>query len=121
MFVKLTDEELVEQSELIVVGELIGRSSVGAAPDARMLGVIRIDDTLKGEASATVAFLALPARMTLMKSDDIIHSDGQRGLWYLRESEEHGVYLADHPQRFVPMDQASEQIDTLRERLARSR
>ena len=43
MFVKLTDEELVEQSELIVVGELIGRASLGAAAGARTLGVIRID------------------------------------------------------------------------------
>jgi hypothetical protein len=118
MFARLTDEELVEKSEMIVVGELIGRELIGASPNARTLGVIRIEQTLKGAPTATIAFLALPPAMALQKSDDIMHRDGQRGLWFLRAGSDRGVYVADHPQRFVPMDQADVQIDAVRERLA---
>jgi hypothetical protein len=118
MFVKLSDEELIAQSALIVVGELIGRASVGMAADVQTLGVIRVEETLKGEQGVTVAFLALPGGK-ILRSDNLSYWDGQHGLWYLRDTEQTGIYVADHPQRFVPLDQAGEQIQSLRERLAR--
>jgi hypothetical protein len=117
MFVKLSDTELIEQSGLIVAGELIGRAPIGAltGEGAQMLGVIRVEEVLKGERGVSVVFLALPGRK-IMRSDELSHLDGQRGLWYLRlkNVDQAGVYIADHPQRFVPMDAAGEQIAALR-------
>ena len=121
MFVKISDEELIAQSSLIVVGELIGRAPIGAAEDTQMLGVIRVEETLKGAEGLTIAFLALPGTTLIRRSDDLSYPDGQRGLWYLRlrKEEQPSVYVADHPQRFVPLDKATEQIELLRKRLAR--
>ena len=117
MFVRLSDAELIEQSELIVVGELIGRTSISVVQGdgTQTLGVIRIDETLKGEQGETIAFLGLPGGKFL-SSSELSYNDGQRGLWYLRlrNADEHGIYVADHPQRFVPMDQAGGNIETLR-------
>ena len=117
MFVRLSDAELIEDSELIVVGELIGRAPINSSQGngTQMLGVIRVDETLKGERGTTIAFLGLPGGK-IMRSDDLSYGDGQRGLWYLRlrDADEAGIYVADHPQRFVPMDQAGGKIETLR-------
>ncbi len=116
MFVKLSDAELIEQSGLIVVGELIGRASIGAAQQdgTQVLGVIRVEETFKGEQGVAIVFLALPGRF--MHSADFSYDDGQRGLWYLRlrHADEAGIYVADHPQRFVPMDAAGDLIAALR-------
>lgn len=117
MFVKLSEEELVEQSGLIVVGELIGRSQVSLATQERpqLLGVIRVEEVLKGARATSVAFLALPGGK-IMVSTDLSYTDGQRGLWYLRlrDANVEGVYVADHPQKFVPIEKADEQVAALR-------
>ena len=117
MFVKLSDTELIEQSGLIVVGELIGRAPIRAADGVgtQILGVIRVEEVLKGERGVSIAFLVLPGQK-IMRSDELSHPDGQRGLWYLRleNVDEAGIYVADHPQRFVPLDAAGEQIAALR-------
>jgi len=123
MFVKLSDEELIEHSGLIVVGELIGRATIGAmqGEGTQLLGVIRVEETLKGEQDVTVAFLALIGGGLIRRSDQLSYRDGQHGLWYLRlrNADEPGIYVADHPQCFVPLDQAGEQIESLRKRLDR--
>ena len=95
--------------------QLIGRASIGTAEGAQTLGVIRVEETLKGAQGVTVVFLALPGRK-ISRSDDLSYQDGQHGLWYLRirNEEKPGVYVADHPQCFVPLDKASEQIAALR-------
>lgn len=117
MFVELSEAELIKQSGMIVVGELIGRAVVGGAEkqDAKVLGVIRVEETLKGDTGAAIVFLALPGHK-FMHSAQLTHNDGQRGLWYLRlqNADEAGIYVADHPQRFVPLDNASAQIEALR-------
>ena len=119
MFVRLSESELLEQSELIVVGELIGRSSVNAGEGRAplVLGVIRVEETLKGGSGVSVAFLALPGG-GLAASTDLQYRDGQQGLWYLRlrREGEAGIYAADHPQRFVPMAEAAAQIEALKPR-----
>ena len=117
MFIKLSEEELIEQSGLIVVGELIGRSQVSLATQERpqLLGVIRVEEVLKGARATAVAFLALPGGK-IMASSDLTYTDGQNGLWYLRlrNADVEGVYVADHPQSFVPMEQADERVTELR-------
>lgn len=106
MWEKLTDAELVARSELIVRGELIGttRFSPAAGQPALWLGVIRVDEMLKSSAGANVVLLSLPSPERPVSSSDTTYRKGQQGLWFLRPRppEGSGVYLADHPQRFVP-------------------
>ena len=118
MFVKLSQSELLEQSDLIVVGELVGRESIDVAGSEAplMLGVIRVAETLRGAPGKSVVFIALPGQKFAL-STDLMHRDGQRGLWYLRlrNPDDQGLYAADHPQRFVPIEQAAAQIEALRQ------
>jgi hypothetical protein len=71
---------------------------------------------LKGDQNQTVALLMLPSRSGLALSSIISHEVGQRGLWFLRlrTQQESGLYLADNPQRFVPMAEAAGQIEALK-------
>ena len=123
MFVQLSEEELIEQSEFIVVGELIGRATVNLEPSRAplVLGVIRVEEALKGEPGVTLLLLALPGRGLPGLSTDLQYPDGQRGLWFLRlrNPGEQGIYAADHPQRFLPIGEAGEQIEALKRRLER--
>ncbi len=109
--------DLVTQSDLIVTGSLIGRGNIeiGSQNVTLSLGVIRIDSVLKGVRNRTVVFLNLPPRTGFSVAAMIDHRDGQSGLWYLRlrKSDTRGIYAADHPQRFVPMDSAAAQIEAI--------
>lgn len=52
---------------------------------------------------------------------DLSWAPGDRGLWLLRvrPGAETGLYLADHPQRFVPAATGAARIETLRKALTR--
>jgi hypothetical protein len=110
MWAKLTDPELVAKSDLIVRGELIGVTRTQPTADSPPLwvGTIRVDSVLKGPPALTVALLALPSPEGPRSSTDLGYREGQRGLWFLRvrHPEGSGLYLADHPQRFVPHSKA---------------
>jgi hypothetical protein len=114
----LSPEELARQSELIVVGEFLGRDRVQIASGASPIdvGVIKIQTSLKGDRTLTVALLALPALRPngLVGSADIVLKVGQQGLWYLKRKQE-GLYVVDHPNRFVPMAQAEARIRALQQ------
>ncbi|WP_180126595.1 hypothetical protein [Rhodoferax sp. BLA1] len=107
MFARFTDEQLVSQSELIVLGEWSGQSAVGAtalgetAPILDM-GVITIAEVLKGPSAQVLAFVATPSENGPRSGSDMTHKRGERGLWLLRSKPgaPSGIYLADHPQRY---------------------
>lgn len=113
MWVQLSEQELSEGSDLIVTGTLTAEKR--AQPGAGAVGVIRVDQVLKG-ATVAEALLALPAADRPISSSDIVYRAGQAGLWYLRlqPASDRRVYLADHPQRFVPIDRAQQRIESLR-------
>lgn len=119
MWARLTDSELVQQSDAIVIGEIIGQTELVLAPPAikLTLAVIRVDEVLKGDKHANVVLLELPAG-ELRSSSDIVYRRGQNGVWFLRlrSKTERGVYGADHPQRFQTIDQAAPLIKMLRDR-----
>ena len=120
MWAPLTDAELTDQSDLIVVGELIGQTQVRLAPDQPRLafGILRVDEALKGDRARRMVLLALPSPDAPRSSTDITHRPGEKGLWYLKgRAQAEGIYLADHPQRFVPANQATPRIDSLRKSL----
>ncbi len=106
----LTDPELSQKSQLIVRGELGAVKPLlpkdGSAP--LWVGGIRVESVLKGPADLKVAHLALPSPEGPRSSTDLGYREGHRGLWFLRDRppEGSGLYLADHPQRFVPHSKA---------------
>jgi hypothetical protein len=112
MWVKLSEAELVDQSDLIVSAELIGETHLQLSPDQPKLtvGVLRVGEVLKGDPSQTVALLALPSPEAPRSSADILYRRGQRGLWLLRRQspKSQGIYLANHPQRFIPASRTDE-------------
>ena len=109
-------EELAEQSDLVVVGEFIGRDRLRLSADGRELivGAIRVESVFKGDPERTIVLLMLPPPRPggLVSSADVVIEDGQRGLWYLRLRED-GLYTADEPYRFIAMEYAEAQIDVL--------
>jgi hypothetical protein len=117
---KLTDAQLIKQSDIIVIGELIGQTDVKMAPvSAEMtLGVLQVEEVLKGEQSQNVILLELPYSRGLRNDAEVFYKKGQKGLWFLRlrAPREAGIYLADHPQRFLSVKQVS-QIETFRKLL----
>jgi hypothetical protein len=115
MWARMSEQELRERSDLIVTGVLIGKTRVRIGSADLTLGVIEVRETLQGE-PATVALLVLPSPGQPVASDTVQHAIGADGLWYLRLriAAEPGLYVADHPQRFVPMTEAGPAIAALR-------
>ena len=122
MFARYTEAQLIESSSLIVVGTLIGRTTLQLSADAGQLnvGVIAIEDRLKGGQDDSIALLLLPAEGAALASDTITYEVGQQGLWFLRsrDPDARGLYVADHPQRFESMDGITERVADLKSLLA---
>ena len=104
MWVKLSDLELVERSDIIIIGEIVQQKQVVIETSQITVGVVRIDAVLKGSKNQTEVLLKFQGAGAVTKSDDIHYRKGQKGLWFLRKQCVGGldIYLADHPQRFVP-------------------
>ncbi len=117
MWVKLSENELIEQSDVIVTAEMIGHAPMMIDGVKFVIGVLKVEEVLKGDKEKTVMLLALPSTEGPHKSTDIFYKKGQKGLWFLRERKakgEAGIYLADHPQRFLSIEHAEDQIKTIR-------
>ena len=96
---------------------MIGETRV-AHWDDLIIGVIRIDRVLKGDVTQKIALLALRRAEGPIISTQLNYQIGQQGLWFLRDRQpgEAGLYVADHPQRFVTDDGAAtftEVVDSL--------
>lgn len=104
----MTEQELINQSEVIVKATLIGKTIVKFPGISKpsLLGALKVDHVYKGK-SQNVILLSLPLRPpNVSVSTDILHTVGQNGIWLLKLSEgAEGIYLADHPQRIWPLDQ----------------
>ena len=114
----LTADEMAAQSELIVVGELVGRLQLNLTgaelPDN--IGIVKVDEVLKGDRATSLAPLLLtPTRPSgYILSTDVSLQDGQRGLWYLRAVGEKGLFEVNRPDRFLNFEEAGERIQALR-------
>ncbi len=121
MWVALTDTELIQQSDIIVIGELIGQTQVMlmACQERLSLGVLQVKEVLKGDKAQTLLLLELPSPEVPRASTDISYKKGQKGLWFLRVRNpgEIGIYLADHPQRFLAIEQMADQIEVFQKKL----
>ncbi|WP_020656693.1 hypothetical protein [Massilia niastensis] len=106
VWVRMSDADLVGQSDIIVSATLvrIERQAMSGSASSREIGVLDIHDILKGPANIGVVHLALPSGDAPRSSSDIHYSIGQKGLWFLRTVPPEGerpLYRADHPQRFL--------------------
>lgn len=120
MWVKLSDSELIEKSDVIITAELIGQTQVDINRVKLVIGVLKVEEVLKGDKNQAVTLLALPSTEGPRSSTDILYKDGQKGLWFLREQKTEsgtGIYLADHPQRFLSIEHSGDKIKALREML----
>jgi len=116
MWAKMSYTELIEKSAVILLGEMIGQNEVILPADQshRCIGVLKVEEILKGDKDQTVIFLQMPCKV--LKSDDIIYKQGQKGVWFLRlrSNGEQGIYMADNPQRFVPSKKAKKDLTAIR-------
>jgi hypothetical protein len=95
LWAPLSLEQLLDQSDLIVVGELTSvRPQTASSND---LATLRIDSVLlsKGAQTAGQVTLAVHGRQRPVASDTLVRSVGERGIWS-------DVFLADHPHRLRP-------------------
>ncbi len=122
MWAGMSDAELVEASSLIVNAVYIGGADVSLKVDGEILhlGVLDVENTLKGN-QQEVIYIQLPRLAgSMRKSDDIFFHRGQKGLWFLRkEAAKEGIYVIDHPQRFIPEEKVNSRMDLLRKLLAK--
>lgn len=113
----ITPEELEQQSDLIIVGELIDEKIIHhPSIDSEIkVGVIKRDETLKGKNQSETILLRLPLLKAgmVLSSSDVTFTIGQTGLWYLEEIGT-DLFIADRPDRFVPQDLATDLISNLR-------
>lgn len=124
MWAELSDQELIESSEIIATGTLIGTTRVTIPPKGvdLILGVLRIETVLKGDAGRKVALIVLPAPTPgFITTDLMTYKTGQSGLWFLepRARAEQGLYHANHPQRFLPFGTAADDIEKFKKLLGR--
>ncbi|GAX60004.1 transcriptional activator [Candidatus Scalindua japonica] len=121
MWVKASDSELVEHSDVIITAELIACTQITIHQQETNIGILKVEEVLKGDDNQSAFLLALPSARVLRKSDDIFYKIGQKGLWCLRERKlkgEAGIYLADQPQRFTSEEHAAGQIEAIRKIVA---
>lgn len=113
----ITNEELEQQSELIVVGELIEEKlMIHPAYESEIkVGVIRYSEIFKGKVLSETILIKLPllGPGLVLSSSDITFSVGQKGLWYLQKMEDE-LFFVERPDSFVPQEFAVERISDLR-------
>lgn len=121
MWAALSDAELLRSSDLIVVGEWQGQTALTPGPGGAatsVVGSIRVSEVLKGP-EVGFALVALPSANGPLSGEDVRFRRGERGLWLLRlRPGSQGLYLADHPQRFVSEKQKHRVLE-LRQQLSR--
>jgi len=109
IWVPMTLQELVAQSPLIVVGEIVAVSEQPTG--AQDVAIIRVDELLLAKPPARglpEARLLIPSRNRgLASSDAVYYKVGQRGIWFLRRdpASKDDLYLADHPHRLKAIDE----------------
>lgn len=117
MWAQMSEAELVTGSDVIVTGTLARTTVItDSVGHAKNVGVIIVENVLKGDGSRTSLYLSMPQPGGIVSSSEIAYRLGQEGLWFLRRlaPARDAIYAADHPQRFVPRDQAGPIIPRLR-------
>lgn len=117
---KMSDEELVNRSSVIVYGEYLGESEI-KLPSQKMpinLGIISAFQLLKGKKAAKFFFVNRPPQNAPMRSDILYFKAGQSGLWFLKGlAESAGIYEITHPSQFLPLKEGSSELNNWKKRI----
>jgi len=118
MWINSDEVNLINSSSLIVVATYTGQATFSMSSNDTSpvtFGVLVISKIIKGNLSTKLAFIRVPNPGQIRKSDDLIYENGQTGLWFLRTDVAYpGIYLVDHPQRFVPKEQQKQKITAVK-------
>jgi hypothetical protein len=98
----MTLEELVDKSDLIVLGDVTEVRPQSDSPSD--IATIRIQEVIyskvKQNESLRQVSLTVPSKRGAIPSDALFYKAGQRGVWFLRRvGPVESTYAADHPQR----------------------
>jgi len=111
IWVPMSLQDLVSQSQLIVVGEVVStRPQSGTAKD---IATIKVDELLRSNpvvANVPQAEVLMPSARGLLASDTIVYKVGQRGIWFLKRdpASKDAFYLADHPHRLKAVSELAD-------------
>ncbi len=104
-FKMITDEKLVEQSDIIVTGEITEVAQGGKGRADKSIATIKVNSVLKGEKDLKTVKLAYPSEnRSMRRSTDIFYKKGQKGIWLLKKAVDKDYYVARYPGRFKPID-----------------
>jgi hypothetical protein len=104
---KISDEDLITQSDLVVVGKITAIKEGGSDEKDVSIATVTISDVIKGAKDIKEVKLAFPSKKRqMMASTDIFFDLNQEGVWLLRKDEKQDYYLADYPDRFQPKENA---------------
>ena len=121
-WVKLSSEELIQQTKLAVIGEFIGSTSIVIKADKIEFsaGIIKVEKVENGITNDEFLLIVLRRKGAPRISTDINYSKGQKGLWLLTNYSQDNptLYSAGHPQRFVSYKN-SETLHQLKKLLAK--
>lgn len=114
----MTMDELVDGSDIVIVGEVVDVRPAPAAEGAGFdIGTVSVKEVLSGGLTTAEVMVLFPSERSRVKTSvDISYKVGQSGVWFLRKKpgsvkgQAASFYLADHPQRLMGM----EQLETVR-------
>ena len=95
-FTTISDEELVDLSDIIVVGKITKITGGRFSAKRKEIATITVVEVIKGEKDLKKVKFAFPSRKRGRKtSTDIFYEKGQEGIWLLRKPEKGKYHLAD--------------------------
>jgi len=115
MWARMTDAELIKQSNIIIKATYIGSSTIRVNNKELHLGVLHIEETLKGNQQGVVFIrLGSTAKGFPKRSDEISFKLNQKGMWFLEKNiEQEGVYIINRLDRFIPEEQFKNRLPAL--------
>ena len=116
----MTMAELVDASDVVVVGEVVDvRPALSLSEEGvdKDIGRVSVREVLSGGIVDDEVMVLFPSeRAKVRTSVDITYKVGQKGVWFLRKKpasakgQVKSIYLADHPQRLMGI----EHLETVR-------
>jgi hypothetical protein len=110
-WVKLSPKELVEQTQVAVIGEFLGTTRIATSMKGKSLvvGIIKVKDDLGISVQYDFLLIAIRYVSAPLISTNIDFKKGQKGLWLLKQHSPDNalLYSASHPQQFVPFSDVS--------------
>ena len=115
MWAKPDPNITVQDSVLIIEAKLVDVFKTNLNNRPTTLGLLSIKKHYKGTTNQPLITIQLPNSSSPLLSSDIHYKIGTSGLWLLNINQ-NGLLSANHPQRFVPMEQS----DSILKRLNQS-